>query len=295
MRALVLHNPAAGSGNIPAEEVLAALAAGGIAGRYCSTKAPGFPDALREPADLVVVAGGDGTVVKAIEHLRDRNVAIAILPLGSANNIARSLGIETDPLGIARADWQLTEGRRLDIGTAAGLWGRRLFVEAVGIGVIAEAAAATDEKGVEGSQASRLARELLCEMLAKAEPERGRFRIDGQEIEIQFLLAEIMNIASIGPRLSLAPAAEPGDGLLDLVYLEAEARTQMLVWLETRSQDAPPLTVRRGRSFAFEWGPRRLHVDDAFPTPPTSPSPVAIEIAPQPMTVLMPADIGFGR
>ena len=46
---------------------------------------------------------------------------------------------------------------------------------------------------------------------------------------------EIMNIASIGPRLLLAPAADPGDGLLDLVSLEPEARADMLAWLGASS------------------------------------------------------------
>jgi hypothetical protein len=84
MRAILLHNPGAGSGDIAPEDLLAALACGGISARYCSAKSPDFPAALREPADLVVIAGGDGTVVKAIDHLRDRNIPIAILPLGSA-------------------------------------------------------------------------------------------------------------------------------------------------------------------------------------------------------------------
>lgn len=127
MRAILLHNPGAGSGDTAAEDLLAALACGGVTARYCSTKAPDFPDALREPADLVVVAGGDGTVVKAIDHLRARNTPVAILPLGGANNIARSLGVEGDPIEMARAGWQQTEVRRLDIGTASGPWGKRVF------------------------------------------------------------------------------------------------------------------------------------------------------------------------
>jgi diacylglycerol kinase family enzyme len=50
-------------------------------------------------------------------------------------------------------------------------------------------------------------------MLADAEPQEMRFVIDDQEVEIPLLLAEIMNTGSAGPRLSLAPAARPGDGL----------------------------------------------------------------------------------
>jgi diacylglycerol kinase family enzyme len=97
MRALVLHNPSAGSGDISAEDLLAALAAGGTAARYCSIKALHSSDALGDSSDFVVVAGGDGTVVKAVDYVRNRKLPIAIVPLGSANNIARSLGIEADP------------------------------------------------------------------------------------------------------------------------------------------------------------------------------------------------------
>jgi diacylglycerol kinase (ATP) len=291
MRALVLHNPGAGSGNIAAEDLLAALASGGLEARYCSTKAPDLSDALRESVDFIVVAGGDGTVVKAIDRVRERNLPIAILPLGSANNIARSVGIEADPIEIARAGWRETEVRRLDVGAAAGPWGKWLFVEAVGVGVLAEALAAVEDSDVKGTERSRLARATFRDFLAHAEPEEVRFAIDGQVVEARLLLAEIMNIRSIGPGLALAPTADPGDGLLDLVYLEAHLRAQMLGWLEAPSRTAPPLTTRRGRAFVFEWRQGRLHVDDAFPTPPASPSTICVEISSDPMTVLMPRSI----
>ena len=289
MRALVLHNPTAGSGDVAADDLLAALAVGGIAGRYCSTKQPAFADALAEPADLVVVAGGDGTVVKVIGQLRDRSLPLAILPLGGANNIARSLGITADPLAIARAGWRETSARRLDIGAATGPWGERLFVEAVGIGALAEATAAIDQRNVSGPEKSRLAREALLEVLAAARPEQVRLAIDGQEVVASCLLAEIMNTASIGPRLALAPAADPGDGLLDLVYLEPEARAAMLAWLERSSECPPPVTTRRGRVFAFEWRQGRLHLGDAFHAPPETPCAVEVALQPDPVTILVPA------
>ena len=294
MRAILLHNPGAGNGDVAAEDLLAALACGGVSARYCSAKAPDFPDALGEPADLVVVAGGDGTVVKAIDQLRDRNIPIAILPLGSANNIARSLGIDADPIEMARAGWEQAEERRLDIGTASGPWGTRIFVEAVGLGVLAEAAAAIDERDVQGPERSRLAREVLYEMLADAQPQEMKFVVDGQEIEVPVLLAEIMNTAATGPRLSLAPAARPGDGLLDLVWLEAGARAETLSWLEEPAQGAPPLRARQGRAAAFEWRRGRLHVDDAFPKPPARPCPIEVGLLPCAMTVVVPGNVSFG-
>jgi diacylglycerol kinase family enzyme len=184
---------------------LAALEAGGIASRYCFAKQPDLAEALGELADLVVAAGGDGTVLKVISHLRNRSMPIAILPLGGANNIARSLGIVDDPLETARAGWRETTARRLDIGTAAGPWGKRLFVESVGIGALAEAMAAVDEGNVTGPEKSALARQTLVAMLAAAHPMELRLTIDGQEVECRCLLAEIMNIPWTGPRLLLAP------------------------------------------------------------------------------------------
>jgi diacylglycerol kinase (ATP) len=291
VRAIVLHNPTAGSGDVAAEHLMTALAAGGIAARYCSTKQGGFKHLLRKASDLVVAAGGDGTVLKVIRHLRNRSVPIAILPLGGANNIARSLGITADPLEIARAGWEETKARRLDIGAAVGPWRKRLFVESVGIGALAEAMAATAEGDVTGPEKSALARQALVEVLAAAQPLELRLTIDGQEVECRCLLAEIMNIASIGPRLLLAPAADPGDGLLDLVSLEPEARADMLAWLGASSECAPPLTIRRGCAFAFERNDERLHVGDAFPAPRKRPCTVKVVLTPDPLTVLVPVGI----
>jgi diacylglycerol kinase family enzyme len=236
----------------------------------------------------VVAAGGDGTVVKVIGELRGRNLPLAIVPLGGANNVARSLGITGDPFAIARAGWRNAIRRPLDIGIAAGPWGQRLFVEAVGIGTLAEAAAAIDLQNVRGPEKSELACACLLEMLAEARPSELRLTIDGQQLVVRCLLAEIMNIRSTGPRLELAPAADPGDGLLDLVWLAPARRAEMLAWLEGTAPHPPPLTTERGRVFAFEWGHGRLHVADSFPPPPARPCAIEVALLPEPATVLVP-------
>jgi diacylglycerol kinase (ATP) len=294
MRALILHNPGAGSGQVAGADLVAALRAGGLAPHYCSSKSPDVLEALRERPDLVVVAGGDGTVIKAIAHCREWHLPIAILPLGGANNIARSLGIAGNPIEIAREDWRRTDVQRLDLGSAIGPWGERLFVEAVGVGVLAEAAAAVDAAGIQGSERLHRAREVLQARLASADPQEVRLTVDGEEVAISCLLMEIMNAASIGPQLLLAPAAQPGDGLLDLVWLEAAARPAMLSWLE-REEGAPPLATRQGRSFSFAWRQGWVHVDDVFHQPPAQPCTIEAKLLPGPVTVVMPADIGFRR
>ena len=94
---LLLHNPTAGASHPNAEELLEGIhKAIGVKPRYFSIKNPDWKDALSKRWDAVILAGGDGTVGKSVRWLRNRKTQIAILPLGTANDISRSLGIEGD-------------------------------------------------------------------------------------------------------------------------------------------------------------------------------------------------------
>jgi len=136
VRALLLHNPTSGDGSLTRERLLDALERSDIAPRYCSTDDDDYKAALVEAWDLVVIAGGDGTVAKVVRNLADRSIPVAILPAGTANNVALSLGLKGDPEDIA-AHLRDAERRSLDIGSATGPWGERKFIEAVGLGAVA--------------------------------------------------------------------------------------------------------------------------------------------------------------
>src|SRR5262245_40068409 len=86
---------------------------------------------------MVIAAGGDGTVAKAVKWVDDRTTPIGILPLGGANNIARSFGLSRAWQDIP-ARWKYGECRRLDVGIAQGPWGKRLFIEGCGLGALAQ-------------------------------------------------------------------------------------------------------------------------------------------------------------
>jgi diacylglycerol kinase family enzyme len=138
MRALLVHNPKAGSGRPSGDELLAALDAAGFSTTYCSIKNGDLEAALAQPADIVIVAGGDGSVAKIARSLNDRKTLVAILPFGTANNIARCLGIAGEA-GVLINALRGAAVERLDIGLAVGPWGSRRFVEAVGWGAFAKA------------------------------------------------------------------------------------------------------------------------------------------------------------
>jgi diacylglycerol kinase (ATP) len=165
---------------------------------------------------LLIAAGGDGTVTKLIRHIPYRSVPIGILPLGTANNIACSLGIAGAPQELA-AGWSLDCTRRLDIGIARGKWGHCNFVEAVGVGSLTEAIQQIDAACVASADPLRHGRSTLAKLLADARPTKTRLTLDGRELSDDFLLVEILNVRAAGRGLRLAPAADPGDGLLDLI------------------------------------------------------------------------------
>jgi diacylglycerol kinase (ATP) len=92
MRATLFHNPSAGH-KADKDDILAAMKLADFDVRYVSVKQDDVEQALDKKTDLIVIAGGDGTITEVTTKLPDRSIPVAVLPLGTANNIARSLGV----------------------------------------------------------------------------------------------------------------------------------------------------------------------------------------------------------
>ena len=93
----------------------------------------------------------------------------------------------------------------------------------------------------------QIGREAFRKVLAEAKPERFEVIVDGRVLPTDLLLAEAMNISHVGPGLPLARSADPGDGLLDVVYLQADRCAEMFTWLcAPHSSALPPVAVHRG-------------------------------------------------
>src|SRR5437773_4578833 len=137
MRITLMHNPKAGDAKHGRKELMSALAKAGHQATYQSTKKSDYKKALKKPADLVLVAGGDGTVTKVACQLIDTGIPLSVLPLGTANNLARSLGFVGSPEEIiARLDGGKT--RAFDVGVARGPWDKRYVFEGAGAGLLAD-------------------------------------------------------------------------------------------------------------------------------------------------------------
>ena len=276
MRVTLIHNPGAGRTDHRGEEDLVALLeAAGHAVRYQSSKDDDWDRALDAPADLVVAAGGDGTVGRVARRMVGRNVPVAALPAGTANNIARTLGlVERTPEELVRS-WEDARRVRLDIGMATGPWGKRSFVEGVGVGLFAALLARSDEKppskrpkkrkGKHAGKAVDDALRRLSECAEDCEVLEIAARLDGKDISGRYLMLEAVNLRYVGPSLFLGPDVELGDGLLDVVLAGEDERPRLIQYLDRWQDDRERLAVLptlQGKKLEIEWTGIPLHIDD---------------------------------
>ncbi len=279
MRITLLHNPGAGEGQDRGEKLIRKIRKAGYEVAAHSGHEVDYEAALADPGDLVVVAGGDGTVGRAARALVGRGAPIAVLPSGTANNLAKSLGIvglEDDLI----AGWKRDVRVRVDVGEVEGPWGRKLFLEGVGAGLLPALmryAAQHQEKAeqIEEGQGLGGFAEVLEEMTAASAPSPWRLVLDGEPVEGDFLLWEALNLRYIGPNLVLAPHADPGDGLLDVALVRAEEREALQSLLAQRARGGAPagaLTVRQARVVEVRAMGAQIHIDDRlYPEAPPEP------------------------
>lgn len=187
-------------------------------------------EAADEGVDTVVAVGGDGTLNEVLNGLDGRESALGILPLGTANDFARQLGIPGDADHAMDVILQ-REPVRVD---SASLNGRRFVnVSTGGMGAEATAETPTEAKATLGALAYAI---TGLRKLAELPASRARFVSDRFHYDGEFLLFAVGNARATGGGTLVAPHAEVNDGLLDVCVVEAMARTDFArVALRTRT------------------------------------------------------------
>ncbi len=266
MRITLVHNPGAGRGANSGRDLEKLLERAGHEVRYQSAKDDGWKKALKKPADLVVVAGGDGTIGRVTRRMAGRGIPMALLPSGTANNIARTLGQLDRPFEELVRGWETGRRVRLDVALAKGPWGERYFIEGLGIGLFASLLARSEVAKPRKSKrpvedALRRLRRLAeaCEALEVAA------RLDGKDISGRYVLLEALNLRYVGPNLHLAPDSRPGDGEFEVVLVTEAERPRLIEYLDQWQDNRERLAVlpsRRGKRLHLEWTGCELHIDD---------------------------------
>lgn len=233
----LVHNPTAGAEEHEAEHLLEMLNAAGYRCNYSSSKKKILKKVATD-VRYIAIAGGDGTVRKAILAMLDKKLKykrpVAILPLGTANNIASSLKIEEN-LRVNAEAWKKERFQKLDIGVAKTRKDEEHFIEAFGFGLFPALIKWMDEQPRTPSEDPedevKQAHNALLHLTKHYEPIKASLLYDGKEINDEFLMIELLNISRLGPKLQLAKA-DPGDGMLELVVVKAKQRPMLIKYLE---------------------------------------------------------------
>ncbi len=269
--AKILHNPKAGDEGHEKHDLIKMIEAEGYECRYSSTKKDGWQK-LDEDIDIIVVVGGDGTVRKLTSCLVDRKVLdkkfpIGLIPLGTANNISKTLHICGTPTDIITT-WRKKVMKKFDVGVC-GLKEATFFLESFGYGLfpyLMKEMGKMDKTLIDTPEKKMgMALQLLHHITSEYEPRECKLKIDGKDYSGTYIMAEVMNIQSIGPNLRLSPNSDPGDGILEVVVVPADDKENFSKYVKSllsgtkADYDFKPI---QATEIQISWNGTHVHIDD---------------------------------
>lgn len=266
----LLHNPGAGDETASKEKLETLISGQGFECRYSSTKKDGW-EGIDDEIDIIAVAGGDGTIRKAAQlllqrRLLDKNFPIGILPMGTANNVAQTLGLNGEDEQIVKA-WHNDKSVRMDVGRLWGVADTDFFIESFGYGLfpqlIKEMRKEPDTRTAEENL--KIAAEKLSKLVEEYEAKHCELFIDGTDYSGRYLMVEVMNIKSLGPNLALAPAANPADGKLEVVLVPENDREAFIAYMQQHiagGKKTYDFYTVKGKEISLIWQNSLCHADD---------------------------------
>lgn len=290
-RALLLLNRKARNGGLDIADALQVLRDGGIEleERGCDSAAS-VATTIREGArefDLVIVGGGDGTLNCAAPGIVETGLPLGVLPLGTANDLARTLGIGPDPVSAART---IVEGRlrAIDLGEVNG----RLFFNVASIGFSAELARELTREAKKrwGTLGYALAGARL---LARTRPFTAFIEHDGETLKVKTVQIAVGNGRHYGGGLTMDPDAQPDDGCFHVYSLEVDHWWRLVAlapylkrgthgsWRDVRAFTTSEVTIRTRRA-------RSVNTDGEL----TTATPAVFRVRPKAVRVFTPATPG---
>ena len=273
---MLLHNPTAGDEKHSKKALVKLLEDHGFSCRYASVKDEweDFPPDI----DFIIMAGGDGTVRKVLKGMEEKSRPLnkwplALLPLGTANNIARTLGIEGDDDQIVES-WHKGNIKQVDLGRIRNGKENLFFVEGLGCGLFPTHMKKAKEspEEYEGSPEENMKNDLkiFYDDIFSAKPVKCKLTIDEKDYSGEYLLLEVMNIRSVGTRLLLSPSSDPGDGFFDVVLIPEKDRELLAGYLYDKikgEEKEPSFQTVRGKHIVLNCSDDLFHVDDRIVDP----------------------------
>lgn len=233
--------------------------------------------------DRVIVGGGDGSLNGAAEGLLKTGLPLGVLPLGTANDFARTVGL---PLNLAAAIKAITKDKttQIDLGEANG----HLFFNVASVGFSADLALSLTEKAKK--RWGKLGYAIIAaRLLASSRLFTATLEHDGQTEELRTLQVAVGNGRFYGGGMTVHADATATDGMLDFYSLEVDHWWRLLKllpsirkgthgnWNDVRSFSTKDLTIRTSK-------PRAVNLDGELKTN----TPVKFTIREKAISVFVP-------
>ncbi|MDI9637407.1 diacylglycerol kinase family lipid kinase [Kamptonema cortianum] len=241
--------------------------------------------AAGEGYDIVAAAGGDGTVNEVASALIGSEAVLGILPMGTGNDLARTIGVGTD---LKRAAECIATGtvREIDCGRV----GNGYFVNVAGCGFDAQVATKINSgfKFLKGRPAYLAA---VMSTLLSYRPIPINLTVDGIQHQLEVMLCAVANAKCYGGGMMIAPQADLSDGLLDVVVVKSVGKLEFLRAFPRvfsgNHLSHPKVESFRGKSIRIESAVDAPVLADGEEIGTT---PVEFEVVPRALKVLVPAE-----
>jgi diacylglycerol kinase (ATP) len=249
-RVALIYNPASGqhsASRIAAvEEALAVLAEAGIAAEAFVTNGVGSAtvqarEAVRQGCDTILACGGDGTVHEVLQSLVGSDVALGVIPLGTANALAANLGLTASPAKVVRTLLNAVPVRvsvgRIHFHDKAGNRDSRYFTVAAGVGADALMMSRLDARLKRRLgyvlyliEAFRIWATHSFPLFEAVLPANGNGTGAARVVQVSQLL--VVRVRSFGGVLRhLAPGASVRNGNLSLLAFKTRSRFRYMLFL----------------------------------------------------------------
>ncbi|MEX0427069.1 diacylglycerol kinase family protein [Nocardioides sp. DS6] len=225
----LLTNPAAGRGHAHRvqDEVVVRLRAAGhevtvLAGADEQESVDLARKAVADGVDTLVALGGDGMLHQAVQAVAGTSTRLGVVPLGTGNDFARSLGIpREDPLGAADVVAR-GAGRRIDLARTGERWFATVMAAGFDAAVNERANAM---RWPHGDLRYTLA---TLSVLPRWSAVPYTLALDGVERRVDAMLLAVANTDSYGGGLQIPAGALPDDGLLDVIIIKPTSKLEFL-------------------------------------------------------------------
>lgn len=245
-----------------------------------------LPEVIRRhqhQVDLVIVGGGDGTLNAAVDALVETQLPLGILPLGTANDLARTLEIPNS-LPEACEIIAKRQVRRIDLGWVNG---KHFFnVASLGLSVQITEQLTKEAKRRWGVFAYAIA---ALRTIVQARPFRAKILVNGEEIQVKTVQIAVGNGRYYGGGMTVVYDATIDDQRLDLYSLELQHWWQIIALLPAmrggRHTTLPGVRALSGQEIKVHTRkPRPINTDGEI----TSYTPAEFRVIPKALAVFVP-------